>query len=137
MKIGTIPIGVANRLQAIETTLDSLSQRNPTLRELKEALRLIRSVQRTMVGPRYVRERSLKRYTVSGSDPKKQNWRKWQKERDLKQNGTLVSMTPQLCICEFDWQKIDDEWILKNIDKTNCVIHSTEQSAGEEMTVTR
>ncbi len=41
-------------------------------------------------------------------------------------------MTPQLCTCEFDWQKIDDEWILKNIDKTNCVIHSTEQSAEKK-----
>jgi len=52
-------------------------------------LQLVRSVQRSLYGKHYVRERSLKRYTKSGSDPKKLNWRKWQRERAKQKDGRL------------------------------------------------
>ncbi len=80
---------LANRLQAIETSLDSLSQKHHEIRELVSTLRLVRSVQRSLYGKHYVRERSLKRYTRSGSDPKKLNWRKWQRERAKEKDGRL------------------------------------------------
>jgi hypothetical protein len=73
----------------LETLLDSQSQKHPEMRELGKALMLTRSIQRTMVGSHYVKEWSLKRFTVSGSDPKKKNWRKHQRERAVKLNGTL------------------------------------------------
>ncbi len=90
MKPARIP--VSNRLQAVETILDSSCQRadGPNVSELRTALKLVRSLQRTLVGRRYVREQSLKRFTTSGADPKKRNWRRHQRERAVRENGRLV-----------------------------------------------
>ena len=82
---------VANRLQAVETILDRNSQRadGPSLAEIQHALRLVRSLQRTLIGKHYVKELSLKRFTTTGADPKKRNWRKEQRARAVRENGKL------------------------------------------------
>jgi hypothetical protein len=88
MKRSLIPL--SNRVQAIETILDSLSQRKPDMRELKEALQLTRSVQRSLFGPRYVTEHSLIRFSQSDARLKKKaNWGKVRRERAIAQNGRL------------------------------------------------
>ena len=89
MKLANIP--VANRLQAIETAIDSLAQKHPEIPELARTLHYIRSVQRTMVGPRYVKEHSLRRFNESDARlKKKSNWNKVRRERAIEENGKLT-----------------------------------------------
>jgi len=75
---------LANRLQAIETILDSNQQKKEIDRkELRYALRLVRSVQYSLFGKHYVKELSLTRFIANptGKDRAcKQNWYKWKKE---------------------------------------------------------
>lgn len=88
MKNSKIPL--SNRVQALETILDSLSQCKPDIRELKKALQLTRSVQRSLFGPRYVTEHSLIRFTQSDARLKKKaNWGKVLRERAIQENGKL------------------------------------------------
>lgn len=97
MKLARMP--AVNRLQAVETILDRNVQLKdgPKKRELEEALRLTRSLQRTLFGSHYVRERSLKRFSESPETrAKKANWEKVQRERELKQNGDLRDHTNSL-----------------------------------------
>ena len=90
LKLDKIP--VSNRLQAIETSIDSLAQRHPEIRELAKTLHYIRSVQRSLVGPRYVTEHSLRRFNESPARLKKKaNWAKVQRERAIKENGVLIT----------------------------------------------
>ena len=91
MKYALMP--VANRLQAVETILDRNVQlkNGPNRHELEEALRLVRSLQRALIGSHYVRERSLKRCNESVARlKKKSNWAKVQRERAIEQNGKLT-----------------------------------------------
>ncbi len=88
MKAGKMPL--ANRLQAVETSLDSLAQKHPDIRELARTLHYVRSVQRELFGPRYVREHSLLRFNQSEARlKKKSNWAKVERERAIQQNGKL------------------------------------------------
>ena len=61
MKLSRIPL--SNKLQAIETILDSESQKvKSDRRRLTLALKLTRSVQRQLFGQRYVKEWTLLRH---------------------------------------------------------------------------
>jgi hypothetical protein len=91
MKLSKMPL--ANRLQAIETILDSTSQSKVIdRRRLKIALKIVRSVQRTLFGPRYVTEWSLLRH-FSPKDynrDSKSNWRLSKRRTALSQNERLT-----------------------------------------------
>lgn len=86
-------MSLSNRLQVVETILDSNVQKSTINRDqLKFALRIIRSAQRTLYGKHYVEELSLTRYIAdpTGKDrDSKQNWRKW--KRTHPKGGRLLT----------------------------------------------
>jgi len=72
-----------NKLQAVETILDSESQKSlPDRRALTLALKIVRAAQRELFGQRYVKEWSLVRHFHRRDYERlsKKNWTKWQKE---------------------------------------------------------
>ena len=90
MKLSWIPL--SNKLQAIETILDSESQKKQMDRSrLISALKMVRSIQRTLVGKRYVTERSLLSFSQDYRRLSKTNYRKWKKLRVLSQNPKLLA----------------------------------------------
>jgi len=82
-----------NRLQALETILDSQSQKKLIERaKLKTALKLARSIQRSLYGKHYVRERSLRRYLTGNprDEPSRQNYAKYRRQKLLENTGKLT-----------------------------------------------
>ena len=87
---------LANKIQAIETALDSAVQK-PDTRKVALALRLIRQVQRELFGRYYVREKSLRnwsgQYFKNGEHTdyykRRKNWEKHQRDRELAKNQKL------------------------------------------------
>lgn len=98
MKLAKMPL--ANKIQAIETALDSALQGHGDPRpKITLALRLIRIIQEEFYGPHKVNEKSLRNFSSKYLGPngqptfyakKRHNWRAWQRERAAKQNGSKL-----------------------------------------------
>jgi hypothetical protein len=84
---------LSNLLQAVETILDSESQKRlPDQRRLRLALAFTRSVQRTLFGARFVQERTIRRLWASYAYPSMTNYNKWKKQRTLDGNMRLTEV---------------------------------------------
>jgi len=90
-------MSLSNKLQAIETVLDSETQKRKSpidLNRLRFALKIVRSVQRELFGRRFVQERTIRSYAKNYNTPSMKNFRKWKKDRAISQNKKLT----ELCV---------------------------------------